>query len=306
LGKFRVGIDLLGVIAPFLTAIAIPLGKRMAGSRNFLVSVCGFFARDLCDDEKISSRDEEIFSVGTVLMSSDSLGEESRSPICFVDRVDAGSQLADAVLAILAEPPCAALPVVVYALPRGGLPVAAPIAQRLNCPLSVLVAKKITRPENPELAIGAVTADGHVLWLSRGRSLLPSAENSETMDEVALVHAQERAQAQWQQLSNYCSEVNPKGAIALIVDDGIATGMTIAVAAQALRVHQPAQIWLCVPVAPPEILPALNSWGDRVIVLATPHPFYSVSRFYQKFPQVEMAEAIACLQQASGLKQATD
>ncbi|MEX0272188.1 phosphoribosyltransferase [Leptolyngbyaceae cyanobacterium UHCC 1019] len=232
----------------------------------------------------------------------------SDSPV-FADRLEAGKCLAAAVLAIVeAQMPAnqaeAEAPdrFVVYALPRGGIAVAAPIAQALHCPLDVIVAKKITRPENPELAIGAATSNGDVLWLTQGQ-VFPS-----TLYEQMLQQAQERAQAQWEQLAPFSPQIDPAGAIALIVDDGIATGMTMAVAAQSLRAKNPAEIWICVPVAPPEILPHVQAWSDRVIVLATPHPFQSVSRFYKEFPQVEMEEAIECLrngkrQEARGKRQ---
>ncbi|MBO0348167.1 phosphoribosyltransferase, partial [Phormidium pseudopriestleyi FRX01] len=84
----------------------------------------------------------------------------------FRDRADAGEKLADAVIRQLTEidSDLKRIKPIVYALPRGGLPIAAPLAQRLGCPLDIIVAKKITRPENPELALGAVTADGEVLW----------------------------------------------------------------------------------------------------------------------------------------------
>ncbi len=223
------------------------------------------------------------------------------STVCFANRWQAGEQLALAVLQELSDRPIAGNPrFVVYALPRGGLPVAAPIAQRLHCPLDVIVAKKITRPENPELAIGAVTADGQVLWLSQSRSpQSQSPQPSGDGHEMAFHQAQERAQKQWTQFALSRPAVNPTEAIALIVDDGIATGMTMAVAAQALRAQHPAEIWLCVPVAPPEILPSLQTWGDRVIVLAAPSPFNSVSRFYREFNQVHLEDAIACLQQTN-------
>jgi len=212
----------------------------------------------------------------------------------FANRLEAGERLAEAVLAVVeaqtsTNPPEVTPRFVVYALPRGGIAVAAPIAQALHCPLDVIVAKKITRPENPELAIGAATSDGHVLWSTPRQSL------SSDLDERMLQQARERAQAQWEQLAPVSPQVDPAGAIALIVDDGIATGMTMAVAAQALRAKNPAEIWICVPVAPPEIVPHLKTWSDRVIVLTTPQPFHSVSRFYKEFPQVEMEEAIECL-----------
>lgn len=219
---------------------------------------------------------------------------DSTAIVCFADRLEAGERLAEAVLQET-ESSSSLLQFIVYALPRGGLAVAAPIAQRLHCPMDVIVAKKITRPENPELAIGAVTADGHVRWLPQSRSLREATDRYET----ALQQAHDRANRQWEQFAPNRPQINPHGAIALVVDDGVATGMTMAVAIQSLRSQHPAQIWICVPVAPPEILPHLQSWADRVLVLATPNPFFSVSRFYKEFNQVEMADAIACLQQAN-------
>jgi predicted phosphoribosyltransferase len=206
----------------------------------------------------------------------------------FVDRTQAGEKLAQAVLSAAQGLENARF--VVYALPRGGLPIAEPVARSLGCPLDVIVAKKITRPENPELAIGAVTADGHVLSL-RPRS---SGEQSEQWEQ-ARQRAQKKAQ---QQLAQFVDRpgVDPEGAIALIVDDGIATGMTMAVAVKALRTRNPAEIWICAPVAPIEMVSALQQGCDRLIVLATPDRFQSVSRFYQVFAQVEMEEALACLQ----------
>ncbi|MDX2230500.1 MAG: phosphoribosyltransferase family protein [Leptolyngbyaceae cyanobacterium bins.349] len=229
-------------------------------------------------------------------MTSGSITQPPDSTVWFSDRQQAGEQLAQQVLQVLAESPSTVAPrLVVYALPRGGLAVAAPIAQHLHCPLDVIIAKKITRPENPELAIGAVTSDGHTLWLPRSRSPRESTEPN----AMALKQAQERAVLQSQQFAASRPQVDPTQAIALVVDDGIATGMTMAVAVQALRARNPAQIWICVPVAPPEIVPHLQHWADRVVLLATPSPFQSVSRFYKEFNQVAIEDAIACLQNAN-------
>jgi putative phosphoribosyl transferase len=208
----------------------------------------------------------------------------------FRDRADAGEQLAEAVIRQLAEIETGLKPIqpIVYALPRGGLPIAAPLAQKLGCPLDIIVAKKITGPENPELALGAVTADGQVLW---GRQRVLRYHLRQTVQQ----EAQAKAKAQWGQMASACPQVDPTGAIALVVDDGIATGMTMAVAVQELRQRQVAQIWICAPVAPPELVVEMQQWCDRLVVLATPDPFISVSRFYESFPQVEMAEAIAYL-----------
>lgn len=231
---------------------------------------------------------------------------ESDSIACFADRHEAGETLAQEVLhTVRQQPELETARFVVYALPKGGLPIAEPIAQALHCPLDVIVAKKITRPDNVELAIGAVTADGHVVWDSHRRDFhtttSPKAlqETNTPTDsnlyEVALRDAQTHAKAQLAALSRDSPRFSPHGAIALLVDDGIATGMTMMAAVQAVRSQQPAQVWLCAPVAPRELMPLLQAYGDRAIVLATPQPFYSVSRFYKSFPQVTMSEAAAYL-----------
>lgn len=207
----------------------------------------------------------------------------------FQDRHEAGEKLAQAI-ADQAPP----LPIV-YALPRGGLPVAEPVARRLQCPLDIIVAKKITEPEQPELAIGAVTAGGHVLWVNPP----PWKAHTTLLRYTAREKAQQLAQAQWAQLTGR-PHLAATGMTAIVIDDGIATGMTMAVAVQALREQRPAEIWIAAPVAPPSLIPSLHQWAEQVMILATPEPFLSVSRFYQQFPQVKIEEAAACLRQSNG------
>lgn len=216
----------------------------------------------------------------------------SSAPL-FSDRADAGEQLAESLLTQinqLREAGISAEPIV-YALPRGGLPVAAPVARKLNCPLDIVVAKKITMPQNPELAIGAVTPEGHVLWLQQKRL----GKRNERLLQTAVYQAQEKAQAQLKQFSTERPSVNPQGTLALLIDDGIATGMTMAAATQALRTQQPTQLWICAPVAPAGLMNWLQKWCDRIVVLETPKQFLSVSRFYEQFPQVESEDALSYL-----------
>ncbi|MGE5656579.1 MAG: phosphoribosyltransferase [Actinomycetota bacterium] len=211
----------------------------------------------------------------------------------FRDRAEAGEKLAQAVLSEIAQFNLTVndeITPVVYALPRGGLPIAVPIARRLGCPLDVVVAKKIARPDNPELAIGAVTAEGHLVWSKQ-------KPRNIRIQNATLQVAQEKALSQLTALAPGRPSVTPKGALVILVDDGIATGMTMLAAAQALRMQQPAQLWICVPVTPPELIEFLHEVSDRLIVLETPDPFFSVSRFYEEFPQVETEEALACLRQ---------
>jgi len=221
-------------------------------------------------------------------------------PLLFRDRHEAGQQLAQAVIAELStlSDSQRLAPPVIYGLPRGGIPVAEPLAQLLHCPLDVVVAKKITRLDNPELAIGAVTADGQVIR-SRYENL---AGQDPRVWRMAVERAQQKARGQLAQLSPHCPQTNPRGAIAILIDDGIATGMTIAVAARAIRAKQPAALFICAPVAPKLMIERLENWCDRVIVLIAPEAFLSVSRFYADFPQVEMAEVIAGLERQNAVK----
>ncbi len=209
------------------------------------------------------------------------------------DRQDAGQKLAPRVAAevsLLRSRYPDAQPLV-YALPRGGIPVAAPIAQNLRCPLDVMVAKKVTRPDNPELAIGAVTADGQVMR-SRHAGMV---ETRTPLWRSAVQSAQASARAQQELFSGGAKPRDPRGAIAILVDDGIATGLTMAAAARALQAKHPAAVILCAPVAPSRVVPFLKHWSDRIVLLATPRSFLSVSRFYVEFPQVETEEALDIL-----------
>ncbi len=214
--------------------------------------------------------------------------------ILFRDRPDAGKQLAKlvSVQKEQLESSQIDLPLIVYALPRGGIPVALPIAQRLGCPLDIIVAKKITTPNNPELAIGAVTSTGNLIWTKPHLLRKISWRGL----KQAMESAQQQAQEREAQLSPYRPVVNPQGAIAILVDDGIATGMAMAVAIQAMRDKLVKEVWLCAPVAPPDLVANLELWSDRVLILATPYPFLSVGRFYEKFSQTPLEEAVAILQ----------
>ena len=214
----------------------------------------------------------------------------------FASRADAGKKLAlaiDALLTqqttVLGEKPTP----IVYALPRGGVPVAAEISQFIDCPLTVIVSKKIGHPENRELAIGAVTAAGNILWAPPYKCHFRYPR----WQQEALDTALEQAKSLEAQLISACPQVNPKNATLILVDDGIATGMTMAVAVKALRKLSPQAIWLCSPVAPMRILPYLRQWGDRSIVLAAARSFFSVSNFYAYFPQVETSAVRIYLQQ---------
>ncbi|MEH1831702.1 MAG: phosphoribosyltransferase family protein [Nostoc sp.] len=220
----------------------------------------------------------------------------SHTPL-FADRTHAGEELARVIHNVLTQQTIdsGVKPVpIVYALPRGGVPVGAPIARLLDCPLTIVVAKKISHPQNPELAIGAVTTSGNVLWTDQK---LVRPKHDARWREVALNKAINLAKSLEAQLIPACPQFNAQDATLILVDDGIATGMTMAVAATAMKALSPAAVWLCTPVAPQKSLPWLEQWGDRTIVLETPEPFWSVSNFYAQFPQVDTLEVLVHLQQ---------
>lgn len=211
----------------------------------------------------------------------------------YENRISAGVELAKAIskdIANLHLPLEEVLNLVVYALPRGGVPVGVSIAKSLACPLDAIVAKKITPPGNPELAIGAVTADGCLLWSE-------NKPENEAIENVLVAQARAKAQEQLQLLAGALPGISPEGRFVILVDDGIATGMTMAAAARAVLAQKPARLWIGVPVGPPDCVPFLEQYCDRLIILQTPQPFLSVSRFYQEFAQVETEEAKNYLQQ---------
>lgn len=218
----------------------------------------------------------------------------------FQNREAAGEELAQAIRTQLnkqqVESGLKPIPIV-YALPRGGLPVALPVARLLDCPLKIEVAKKISHPQNEELAIGAVTASGSVIWADN--RIFRFRFYSRERRQASLNTAIDCAKSLETQLNAACSQVSVEGATIILVDDGIATGMTIAAAATALRKLNPAQIWLCTPVLPKNLIPWLHKWGEQVIALAAPESFLSVSNFYVEFPQIETQQALEYFQQQS-------
>jgi len=206
----------------------------------------------------------------------------------YQDRFNAGEQLAQQLATALAE---TKFPIRVYALPRGGIPVAVPIAQQFQCPLNVLAAKKIALPPNAELALGAVTPDGTTVWAQSP----PVKRKNQQELEQARDQALASAIAQQEEFNPHCPAASVENAIVILVDDGIATGMTMMTAEEALRKQQPAQIWVAAPVAPAEIEQQFQTSCDRAVILQTPDPFVSVGRFYANFPQVSTEQAIAYL-----------
>jgi len=204
----------------------------------------------------------------------------------FDDRRDAGRRLA----ARLADR--APLHPVVIGLPRGGVLVAAEVAAGLDAPLDLLVVRKLGVPEQPELALGAV-AEG-------GARVLNADVLDATMigmDELARLTEREAA-ALADEVARYRRGRPPLDVadrLAIIVDDGLATGATARVAIASLRERGAGRLVLAVPVAPRETVEALAALADEVVVLAVPHPFLAVGTAYAAFGPTTDAEVIAAL-----------
>lgn len=170
---------------------------------------------------------------------------------------------------------------IVLGIPRGGVPVAAEVAGRLGLALDVLVAHKIGAPFQPELAIGAVAANGT-------RIIDPLAH--EVMDEAELEHAAnaelERARVRERDLRGDRPPLALAGRGVLLIDDGIAVGSTLAAAVAAARQGGAARIVVAVPVASVEGAARIRATADALVALATPEWFMGVGEWYEDFGQV--------------------
>lgn len=210
----------------------------------------------------------------------------------FADRRQAGQALAQRLLAL----PLPA-PRVVLALPRGGVPVAAPIALALRAPLDLLLVRKIGAPQQRELALAAVV-EGEppdiVVADEVQRHVGADTAYIEAMVEVELREIARQRQVYLRGRA----QVPIQGATVIVVDDGIATGTTLRAALKALRRRHPARLLLAVPVAPRAALAALRAEVDDCVCLATPTPFYAVGEHYVDFAQVEDRDVIEALDAA--------
>lgn len=206
----------------------------------------------------------------------------------FRDRQDAGRRLA-AALAEFKNRDC-----VVLALPRGGVPVAAEVAAALDAPLDLLLVRKIGAPQQPELAIGAVIDGGTPIIVRDHQLIRLTGTSDRQFDELC---ARELAEIE-RRRTFYLGGRPPEplhGRIAIVIDDGLATGNTMHAALQAARLREPQELVMAVPVAPPGTMGSFQGEADRIICLATPEPFGAVGYFYEDFNQVSDAEVVRLL-----------
>lgn len=211
--------------------------------------------------------------------------------VAFTDRVEAGRRLAELMVALQDED------VVVLGLPRGGVPVAAEIAAVLDAPLDVIVVRKLGVPYQPELGMGAVGEDG-------ARVLNPEVIklSGVTQAELASVEARELKEVRRRAglYRGALAKVPLEGKVAVVVDDGVATGSTASAACRIARARGAAKVVLAVPVAAPGWDARLSGDADEFVCVATPDPFFAIGQFYADFSQTSDVEVAGCLARSRG------
>ena len=206
----------------------------------------------------------------------------------FKNRTDAGRRLAKALTQYKSLRP------VVLALPRGGVPVAAEVAAALEAPLDLVLVRKVGAPNQPELAMGAVT-DGAQPMVVRNSEIIEACSVSE--QEFDAVASEELAEIE-RRRRRYIGDqtrAEVEGKVAIIIDDGIATGATTLAAIQAVRSRKPKELVLAVPVAPLDTVKKLHSEVDAIVCLDTPEELGAIGYFYRDFHQIGDEEVIATL-----------
>jgi putative phosphoribosyl transferase len=206
----------------------------------------------------------------------------------FQNRADAGRQLAHRLLHLKGED------AVVFALPRGGVPVGHEVAQALGVPLDLVLVRKIGAPDQPELALGAVV-DGNLPETVLNQDLVDAL--GVTDDYIKAVERRELAEIARRRRA-YLGKRKPvpaAGRTAIVVDDGIATGATVRAALRAIRRQKPKRLVLAVPVAPSEVVARIKAEVDDIVCLMTPDAFYAISIYYADFTQLTDDDVTAIL-----------
>ena len=207
----------------------------------------------------------------------------------FRDRQDAGRQLGRLLLRYRDAVPA------VLALPRGGVPVGYEVARALGAPLDVLVARKIGAPSQPELGIGAIAPGGVIVLDERTVAALGVTEA-----ELEAIVARETAEMA-RRLARYRGDRPPpelRDRTVIVVDDGLATGVTARAAIASVRLEEPQAVVLAVPVAAPESARAFGALVDDLVAVIMPHDFRAVGLWYEDFEQTSDEEVLDLLDRA--------
>lgn len=215
----------------------------------------------------------------------------------FGDRGEAGQELA---ARLLVRQRAGELPApFVLALPRGGVPVAAEVARALDAPLDVVVARKIGAPFDVELGVGALAGDAPPLFDTRALQALGLSADA-LRDRVGAERAELRRREEVYREGRPAPVL--RGRTAVLVDDGLATGVTARAAVRAVRAMEPGTLVLAVPVCSREAAAVLRAEVEELVTLHTPHPFHSVGRWYADFTQVEDRAVVAALRDAAAAR----
>jgi putative phosphoribosyl transferase len=208
----------------------------------------------------------------------------------FLDRREAGRLLGDALAERVGDDD-----VVVLGIPRGGVVVAAQVAEKLGAPLDVVIPRKVGAPGNPELGLGAVAPGVGVLDERLIRDLGVSREYLAREIAAQEQEIERRSRA----YRGDRPALDAAGKVVIVVDDGVATGGTAVAAARWAKKAGAARVVLAVPVAPAQALPNLAREVDEALVLSTPEPFFAVGQWYERFDQVDDDEVVELLTRSS-------
>jgi predicted phosphoribosyltransferase len=204
----------------------------------------------------------------------------------FKDRKEAALLLVEQLKDYIGKHP------LILAIPRGAVPMAKIIADKLDGDFDVVLVRKLRAPDYPELAIGSIDESGWTYIADHAVSVGADSEyiEAERQQQMATIK-QRRAQ-----YTPVRPPIDPAGRIVIVIDDGLATGATMISALHGLRSRKPARLICAIPVSPPETLRKIQPLADQVVCLDTPDNFRAVGQFYVDFPQVEDEEVIKVLQ----------
>ena len=211
-------------------------------------------------------------------------------PVPLADRKTAGEQLAERLLHYRDQSP------VVLALPRGGVPVAFEIAQRLKAPLDVLIVRKVGAPSNPGVTGSARSLrEALAFWMSQ-RIHAAGYTVRDLGPTIAREAVEVERRAQEYRAGKPAAELRDRTVI--LVDDGVATGGTVLAALRAVRLREPRRIVLALGVAPPDTVDTLRPEVDDLVVLLVPSVFFAVGEWYHRVRQIDDGEVRRLLERS--------
>ncbi len=213
----------------------------------------------------------------------------------FVDRADAALQLARQLrqrFGQLKNP-------LILAIPRGGVAVGAVLAKELNADLDVVLSRKLRAPFQPELALGAISEDGHVYINPQAQEIVE--DNARYLADEKRIQLEEIGRRK-ELIRRILPQAAIEGRSIIVTDDGIATGSTMTAALQIIKGQRPERVIVATPVGSPDRLQELRPWCDEVVCLAAPGQLWAIGQFYADFHPLEDDEMSQLLQEFAAFK----